>query len=490
MPTTETLETRVAGLAETDQLISGVAIGEGDITRGLSGDRKLWTADALRAAASTLEGVPVTAMHSSTEVGEVTAAGYEPGVGVLYEAEIEDAQLAERAVAADMEVSVEARHADGGSVETEAGTAMAATNIHFTSLALEPQGAAPSASVTPGEAAALAPADIRAALESNLATVNGTEVDLTAPERVKNAVRAGMDAKDEYDTLADCGTGVGEAIGEAILNDALTPEIILSGGDIADNGGPVTYLSSHADDAPDSAPTTWDEDTWTDGCGPVQDALWGHYLEWFEGKQAELEDAMNSEANAYGGDKEASLEPVPDAYIFDNPGEAVEKAQAMGLEGAGDEIIHSHGEGDDTRFMPGASHEALLEMLEEMDELAAAAEFEAGDLVRWSTSASPGTGRVNEVVTEPGETVSAEDADVTREATEEEAAYKLDNYVGPEAGYDEGVVVKSASEILGAWEDAPEEAQMAGAATTGPTATDDPTGARPSGNLFHTVSNV
>jgi len=61
------------------------------------------------------------------------------------------------------------------------------------------------------------------------------------------------------------------------------------------------------------------------------------------------------------------------------------------------------------------------------------ADFSDGDLVRWSTSASPGTGRVNTVVTDPGATVSAEGADATREATEEEeAAYKLDNWVGPE----------------------------------------------------------
>lgn len=91
----------------------------------------------------------------------------------------------------------------------------------------------------------------------------------------------------------------------------------------------------------------------------------------------------------------------------------------------------------------------------------AEAQFDAGDLVRWSTSASPGTGRVNEVATEPGTTVSAEGADVTREATEDEAAYKLDNFVGPEAGFDEGVVVKSASEIIGSWDDAPEEAMSA-----------------------------
>jgi hypothetical protein len=193
----------------------------------------------------------------------------------------------------------------------------------------------------------------------------------------------------------------------------------------------------------------------------VQYALWGHYLEWFEGKAAELRDAMETSEMGYNTDEDADLQKVPDEYIFSNPGEAVSKAQEMGLDGPGDEIIHTHGEGEDTAFMPAPSHSELMDMLEEMDELAATAEFSEGDLVRWSTSASPGTGRVADVVTEPGETVTAEGADVTREATEDEAAYKLDNYVGPEAGYDDGVVVKSASEILGAWDDAPEEAEMA-----------------------------
>lgn len=92
---------------------------------------------------------------------------------------------------------------------------------------------------------------------------------------------------------------------------------------------------------------------------------------------------------------------------------------------------------------------------------AAEAAFSAGDLVRWSTSASPGTGRVNTVVTEPGATVSAEGADATRKATEDEAVYKLDNWVGPKAGFEEGVVVKSASEMIDEWDDAPEEAMSA-----------------------------
>ena len=91
-------------------------------------------------------------------------------------------------------------------------------------------------------------------------------------------------------------------------------------------------------------------------------------------------------------------------------------------------------------------------------------EFEVGDLVRWQTQASPGTGRVAEVVTEPGEQVVSE-ADVdnppVREATEDEAVYKLDDWNGEE--FVSGQVVKSASEMLGTWDNAPDEAMAANA---------------------------
>jgi len=464
--TTTTLTSHVAGLADdSEQVISGVAVGVRDVTRGLSGDQKIWTADELRAAAASLEGTPVNPLHSEQTVGEVVRAGFDPDRGVLYEAELDDESLADQAANGNLEVSIEARHADGGTVETDRGEAMLATNIQFTGLSLVQRGAAPSASASAGEAAALSATAIHESLaDARLVDVNGTEVDIEPPDRVINAIEAGLDAKEEYaDAIGDCGTGVGEDMAEAIL-DGPTVDLLVDGGDVSSTA-PATYLDSHSEDAPDTdaPPTEWDEDTWTDGCGPVQDALWGHYLDWFESVKTEIEAAMEDADMGYNTDETANMAEVPDAYVFDNPGEAVSKAQEMGLDGAGDEIIHTHGEGDDTVFMPARSHDDLMEMLREMDELMPDPEFEEGDLVRWSTSASPGTGRVAEVVTEPGETVSAEGADVTREATEDEAAYKLDDYVGPEAGYDEGVVVKSASEILGAWDDAPEEAEMAAA---------------------------
>lgn len=46
-------------------------------------------------------------------------------------------------------------------------------------------------------------------------------------------------------------------------------------------------------------------------------------------------------------------------YSFNNPGQAMKKAKEMGFDD-----IHTHGEGDDTVFMPGASHEELLKKLD------------------------------------------------------------------------------------------------------------------------------
>jgi hypothetical protein len=70
------------------------------------------------------------------------------------------------------------------------------------------------------------------------------------------------------------------------------------------------------------------------------------------------------EAMSKHGDMDENMAEVPDEFVFGNPGEAVEKAQEMGLDGPSDEIIHSHGEGDDTVFMPGATHGDLMDMID------------------------------------------------------------------------------------------------------------------------------
>jgi len=491
MTQTATVQSRIAGLADgPQQVISGVAVGSGDVTRGLSGDRKVWTEDELKEAAETLEGGDLKALHSETPVGEVTDAGFVEGEGVVYEAEVNDAELAEAIANGRLTVSVEARHADGGTVDTDRGEAMRAADIEFSDLAIVQRGAAPSASAEPGEAAALeaalAPAAIHAALEDEdpastegdasdidisdqtetalenkveehneevgegkqvtlaqlkkvyrrgagawfssnkgatqnqwalarvnealsdiksekainhgndndifedsldysppeeeqsaaLVDVNGTEVDLEAPARVKNAIEAAMDAKAEYaDEIGDCGTGVGEEMGQTILDDGLTPEIITSGGGIAQYG-PSTYLDGHGDEGPatDDPPTDWGREEWlgiVDGgsprCGPVQLGLWGYYLGWFESAKQEVEAAME--------DSEMMDDmTVPEEYRFGNPGEAVEQAKYLGVgedrDLAGDEMIHTREMDGETMFFPAPTREELLDRLRAEDELA------------------------------------------------------------------------------------------------------------------------
>ena len=59
------------------------------------------------------------------------------------------------------------------------------------------------------------------------------------------------------------------------------------------------------------------------------------------------------------GCKEVEAKHNMSKYSFNNPGEAMKKAKEMGFDD-----IHTHGDGDDTVFMPGPSHEALMKKLE------------------------------------------------------------------------------------------------------------------------------
>jgi len=53
-----------------------------------------------------------------------------------------------------------------------------------------------------------------------------------------------------------------------------------------------------------------------------------------------------------------TMADVPDEFVFDNPGSAMSKAEEMGFA-----EIHTHGDGEDTVFMPGATHSALMDMI-------------------------------------------------------------------------------------------------------------------------------
>jgi hypothetical protein len=159
--------------------VHGVAIGAGDVTLG-ENSAKFWPAEALRRAAATLVGVPLTKNHDDERVeaviGEVVDAGFDPDVGVVYEAEVDDRGLATKIARGRLEVSIHAVHADGG--RTDDGY-MIAEQIRFLDLSVVPRGAAQSNTIESGTSQSEALASLST---DEVATMLAQSADSTTPE--------------------------------------------------------------------------------------------------------------------------------------------------------------------------------------------------------------------------------------------------------------------------------------------------------------------
>jgi hypothetical protein len=142
--------------------IHGIAIGEGDVTRGQSGIRKKWPKDALKPAAETLEGRSLVEDHDNTSrgvVGTVLNAEYKDGVGVLYEAELHDRDLAKRVKSGLLEVSIRGYHEDVDQMSETDDGAKLVTRVRFDNLSIVPSGAAPSNTAEFGPSSELSAAE-------------------------------------------------------------------------------------------------------------------------------------------------------------------------------------------------------------------------------------------------------------------------------------------------------------------------------------------
>lgn len=180
MPTTARTLSRIAHLADSDQddyphTVHGVAHGEDELTKGLNGP-KYWPAAELQAAAPTLEGKPVVTAHDGDrrQVGEVLRAAYQSGLGVVYEAGLEDAEIAEQLSSGQREVSIEAGNPDAVDQHEATGAAIM-RGYEYTALATPEQGASPGNYTAPGAAdgnpavAALSAGDIETVLDGEAA---------------------------------------------------------------------------------------------------------------------------------------------------------------------------------------------------------------------------------------------------------------------------------------------------------------------------------
>jgi len=194
----------------------------------------------------------------------------------------------------------------------------------------------------------------------NKVEVNGSEVDLTPPGPVVNAAEAALDAKERLsDEIGDCGSGVGEDRARAIIDNDLTPEDFVGG----ENTAIPDYLDSHSEDVDgiDQPPTDWDDETWTDGCGPVQYALWGGTatgtgLEWANATEQELREAMDTENMADtddGIDDATKLQVIKSWLTGSDDADAVEAPDATKADDEDDEMDEDEDDDEDKHATAG-----------------------------------------------------------------------------------------------------------------------------------------
>lgn len=141
--------------------VRGIALGEGDITFGASQERVYWPRETLEAAADELEGTKLVddSAHSIPEgeeipkqppiesiVGEVVASKYEPGVGVVYEGEVDDGEVAALVENGRVEVSPFVFRRLGDHDE-DVDARPAEEILHWRDLAVVSEGASPSAAI-------------------------------------------------------------------------------------------------------------------------------------------------------------------------------------------------------------------------------------------------------------------------------------------------------------------------------------------------------
>lgn len=145
--------------------VRGVALSENDITRGASGKVKFWSRDAIEPAVEGLVGTKIVDDREhdipsdatlddipdqpsvETIVGEVTDAKYEPGIGVVYEGEVDDPDVAALVDNGRVEVSPFVFHRMGEADEN--GVAPVKEIRHWRDLAVVSEGAGSNASIEP-----------------------------------------------------------------------------------------------------------------------------------------------------------------------------------------------------------------------------------------------------------------------------------------------------------------------------------------------------
>lgn len=153
--------------------VRGVALGEGDITQGVSGDRIYWPRETLEAATDALAGKKIvddrghddleeTQPAVETIIGEITDTTYEPGVGVVYHGEVDNPDVAKQIERGRVDPSPMLFRRTG-EYDEDRDAHPADEIVKWRDLAIVSDGASAGASIEPTAASALQAEALRSA---------------------------------------------------------------------------------------------------------------------------------------------------------------------------------------------------------------------------------------------------------------------------------------------------------------------------------------
>ena len=239
-------ESAPTGIARCDALdgqsepyvTHGVAIGANEVTHGANG-AKFWSSTVLRQAVQSLVGVPLTKNHDDDRVesvvGEVVDAAFEEGVGIVFEAEIDDEGLATKVARGRLEVSVHALHADGG--RTSEGE-LIVEDVRFLDLSLVPRGGSPANYVEAGNS----PSDALASLSADNVSEILSDADTSMTDDT--------DTIDEEEAALESDEESEETEAEVAADEADTEETEAEVGSDEADAEDVSETELRDDDAP------------------------------------------------------------------------------------------------------------------------------------------------------------------------------------------------------------------------------------------------
>ena len=247
-------------------VVNGVALGEGDVTVGFSQTATYWPPDVLREAAPKLEGVPIVVNNSAEShepgsqppvsdiVGEVTDAAYADGVGIIYQGEVDDVEVARKIDRGRVDVSPVMARELGDYSETH--DARVAESIpEFRDLGIVFEGASADASIETGPNASAAVLGGHALAGEALAAAFETADPAAGAEVLATTLAAGVDALGDtnpdpealasFTHLSYDGTKGGKLDESAIDSEDFASKYLFPGETKSDSSYPVIDAQSN-----------------------------------------------------------------------------------------------------------------------------------------------------------------------------------------------------------------------------------------------------